>query len=692
LRIEISNSSLFKIRNPQSAIRNEEFFMYHNLFSPIRINTLEIKNRIAYPSLGLLYSTDGKLNDRYYNYFQERAYGGVGLVTVGPVGVDFIGSGAIALSLANDDAIVDFQKLTGIIKDGGARAWVQLFHAGAYSHPMFVEGQQPIAPSAVYSRYSQTTPREMTLEDIHQVQDAFVRAAERAQAAGFDGVEILASAGYLITQFLSPRTNQRTDDYGGSFENRVRFARELIESMRARLGPEYPLTIRMAGNDFVRDSNTDTETPEFAKVYEQAGVDAINVTGGWHESRVPQLPMHLPRSAFAFLALNIKKAVSVPIIASNRISDPDTADQVIKDGYADMVNLGRVLIADPQWPQKAFEGKVDEIRPCVGCSQGCTDEVFNGRPVFCVGNARAGFEGERQILKTEDPKNVMIVGAGAGGLEAAVTAAMRGHQVEVYEKDSDIGGQLWIAGAPPHKQEMLEFIRYYRSLIDKYQIPLHLNATVDTDVVKKQNPDYIILAEGAQPVLPEIDGYDDPCVYSAWQVLKGNPVLGKSVAVIGGGSVGLETALFIAAKGTLTPETLHFLFAYEAVSNERLRELMFQGSSRVTVFEMLPKIGKDVGKSTKWILFDNLKRYKVSVKTSTTVTSIRKGTVKFQKDGQEKQMQFDNVVLASGTQSVPGLSAEIKKLGVPFATVGDGVRPGKLNEAIHGGFLAAINI
>ena len=234
--------------------------MYRNLFSPIRINTLEIKNRIAYPSLGLLYSTDGKLNDRYFNYFQERANGGVGMLTVGPVGVDFIGSGAIALSLANDDAIVDFQKLTGIIKDGGARAWIQLFHAGAYSHPMFVGGQQPIAPSAVYSRYSQTTPREMTLQDIHQVQDAFVRAAERAKAAGFDGIEILASAGYLITQFLSPRTNQRTDDYGGCFENRVRFPKELIELMRARLGPEYPLTIRMAGNDFVRDSNTDTES------------------------------------------------------------------------------------------------------------------------------------------------------------------------------------------------------------------------------------------------------------------------------------------------------------------------------------------------------------------------------------------------------------------------------------------------
>ena len=666
--------------------------MYRYLFSPIQINRLEIKNRVAYPSLGLLYSKNGKLNDRYFNYFKERANGGAGLVTVGPVGVDFIGSGAIALSLDNDDAISDFEKLTGIIKDEGARAWVQLFHAGAYSHPMFVEGQQPIAPSAVYSRYSQTTPREMTVEDIHQVQEAFVRAADRAKNAGFDGIEILASAGYLITQFLSPRTNKRTDAYGSSFENRVRFPRELIERVRKQVGAEYPLTIRMAGNDFVPESNTDTETPEFAKIYEQAGVDAINVTGGWHESRVPQLPMHLPRAAFAFLALNVKKAVSVPVIASNRISDPDNAERIIQDGYADMVNLGRVLIADPEWPRKAQEGRVNEIRPCVGCSQGCTDEVFNGRAVFCVGNARAGFEGERQLLKTDRPQKVMVVGAGAGGLEAAVTAAICGHQVEIFEKDSDIGGQLWIAGAPPHKQEILEFIRYYRAQINKHRIPLHLNTTVDSEVIRKKNPDYIILAEGARPMLPQIDGADDPCVYSAWQVLKGNPVLGKSVAVIGGGSVGLETAVFIAAKGTITPETLHFLFTYEAASPERLRELLFKGSSKVTVFEMLPRIGQDVGKSTRWILFDNLKRYNISVKTGARVTSVHNGMVKFQKDGREEEMQFDNVVLASGSQSVTGISADVKKMGYPFATVGDGVRAGKLNEALHGGFLAAINI
>ncbi|MDX1708500.1 MAG: FAD-dependent oxidoreductase, partial [Desulfobacterales bacterium] len=585
-----------------------------------------------------------------------------------------------------------FKKLTTIIKEGGARAWVQLFHAGAYSHPMFIDGQQPMAPSAVHSRYSQTIPREMTTEDIHQTHENFARAALRAKEAGFDGVEILASAGYLISQFLSIKTNHRTDDYGGSFENRVRFPRELIELLRKRLGPGYPLTIRMAGSDFVRGSNTDTETPDFARVYEKAGVDAINVTGGWHESRIPQLPMHLPRAAFAFLSLNIKKAVSVPVMASNRISNPDIAEQIIRDGYADMVNLGRVLIADPQWPQKAFEGKVEEIRPCVGCSQGCTDEVFSGRPVFCVGNARAGFEGERQLAICESPKKVMVVGAGASGLEAAVTAANRGHQVEVYEKDSDIGGQLWMAGAPPHKQEILEFIRYYRAQIKKHQIPLHLNTAVDANLVRQQNPDYIILAEGAEPTWPPIDGYDDPCVFSAWQILKQNPSLAKSVAVVGGGSVGLETALFIAAKGTLAPETLHFLFGYDAIDPERLRELMFQGSSKVTVFEMLPKIGQDIGKSTRWIVFDNLKRYGVAVKTGARVTSVRDGNVKFVKRDRAQQLQFDNVILASGARSVAGLSTQIKKLGIPFATVGDGLRLGKLNDAIHGGFLAALNI
>ncbi|MCB2147640.1 MAG: FAD-dependent oxidoreductase [Deltaproteobacteria bacterium] len=666
--------------------------MYRYLFSPITINRLEIKNRIAYPSLGLLYSYDSKLNDRYYHFFRERARGGAGIVTVGPVGVDFLGSGILALSIAGDEAIPDFSTVAAIIKEEGARAWIQLFHAGAYSHPFLIDGKDPIAPSAVYSKYSKATPREMTIEEIHQVQEAFAAAARRAVAAGFDGVEIIGSAGYLITQFLSPLKNRRTDPYGGSFENRLRFPTELIAKVRNAVGPDVPLTIRMAGNDFVPGSNTDTETPKIAAAYQAAGVDAINVTGGWHESRVPQLPMELPRTAYAFLALTIKNAVSVPVMASNRIASPDDAERILRDGYADMVNLGRVLIADPQWPAKAFDGRADEIRPCVACSQGCTDEIFSGRPVYCVGNPRAGFEAERKMLPADSPKAIMVVGAGAAGLEAAVTAAQRGHRVEIFDRDSDIGGQLWIAGAPPHKHELLEFIRYYRAMVNRYRIPLHLNTVVDMDLIRENAPDHVIVAEGARALIPPIPGAEDPEVLNAWQVLKENPILGKQVAVIGGGAVGLETALFVAAKGTLTPEVLHFLMAFDAIPPERLKELMFAGTSSVTVFEMLDKAGRDVGKSTRWILMDRLKRYGVEIKTGATVLSIDGSEVIWEQDGKRQSGRFDSVVLASGSRSENHLAKTLADAGISHTVVGDGIRPGKLSDAIHGGFLAAIEL
>lgn len=666
--------------------------MYNTLLSPVKINKLEIRNRVVYPSLGLLYSYDGTLNDRYYNYFQEKAMGGTGLVTVGPVGIDFIGSGNIIPMLDKDDAIPAFKKMASVIKEEGARAWVQLFHAGAYSYPMLLNGEPPIAPSAIYSRYSKAMPREMTLEDIERVRESFVNAALRAQEAGFDGVEILGSGGYLITQFLSTVKNQRIDDYGGSFENRVRFPKEVIEQTRKRLGEDFPLTIRMAGNDFVTGSNTDMETKEFAKVYETAGVDAISVTGGWHETHVPQLPASLPQSGFAFLAYNIKKEVSVPVMASNRISSPESAEKLLKEGYADMVSIGRGLIADPQWVNKAMVGKPDEIRPCVACLQGCMDSVMSGKPVTCVANPMAGYEGERKVEKCEFPKNVMVVGAGLAGLEAAVTAAQAGHRVDLYEKNNEIGGQLWVAGAPPHKGELFKFVGYYQAMLWKHNVSLHLNTKVDERLIRERKPDFLIVAEGAEPLLPPIDGIDDPSVISAWDLLKEDRLLGDEVAIIGGGAVGLETALKVAAKGTITPEVLHFLFTYEAESVERLRELMFKGTSNVTVVEMLPKVGKDVGKSTKWVLMSDLEKYGVGLITEAKVISIKNGLLTYEKDGQEHQRQFDNIINAAGSKSVKNIAEKIEKLDIPFAVIGDGAQPGKINHAVHGGFLAALDI
>ncbi len=666
--------------------------MYPLLFSPITINRLEIKNRIAYPSMGLLYSHDGAVNDRYRDYFREKARGGAGIVTVGPVRIDWVGGMGVTLSLADDRDIAPISGLARVIKEEGARAWIQLFHAGGYAASWLIGGERPIGPSEVYNSYSKETPRAMTLEEVEQTVENFIRAAERAREAGFDGVEVIASAGYLITQFLSPIRNVRTDRYGGSFENRTRFPREVLEGMRRRLGRGFPISVRMAGNDFIPGSNTDLEAPDIARVYEAAGADLINVTGGWHEARIPQLPMRVPRGAYSYLALNIKRAVSVPVMASNRIATPREAERIIGDGMADMVNLGRVLLADPYWPRKAFEGRENEIRPCIACNQGCTDTIFNGEAVFCVVNPRAGYEGVRNIKKTASPKKVVVAGAGPGGLEAAVCAAEAGHRVELYERGSAIGGQLRIAGAPPHKEEIFEIIRYYEAMLAKHRIPVHLNTALTGETVACLNADAVIVAEGAAASRPPIEGADDASVLSSWSVLAGAPVPGEEIAVIGGGAVGMETAHFLAAKGTLAPEVLHFLFFYEGESVDRLRELVRRGTKRVTIFEMQPRIGADVGRSTRWVLAADLERLGVHVITGARVTSIRDGVVSWRADGCDNARKFDAVVMAAGSVPVSALSKALADAGVPHVAVGDCVKPRRINDAIHEAFLAVMRL
>lgn len=665
--------------------------MFENLFSPIKINQVEIKNRIVFPAMGLLYSLDKKLNDRYENFYVERARGGAGIVTVGPVGIGQLGVGLGALSIETDEDIPSFARLVEKIKQAGARAWIQLYHAGAYVRPVQISGQQPFAPSAQYCTFSGTQTREMTLEDIKAIQEAFVRCGERAEAAGFDGVEIIGSAGYLICQFLSPLTNQRTDQYGGSFENRVRFPREIIEQMRVRLGPHYPITIRIAGNDFVPGSNTDLEIQDFARVYEKAGVDAINVTGGWHEANIPQLTMELPRGGFSYLAQNIKNVANIPVMASNRITDPYTAEQIIKDGMADMVNLGRVLMADPAWPVKAKAGHTEQICPCVACLQGCMDELFNLRPAICMVNARTGFEGERKIAPTSTPKSVMVIGGGPGGLEAAFRAAQAGHKVQLYEKAERLGGQLWIAGTPPNKQELWEIIKFYDQMLKMHGVQVFLNTEVDIELIKRRCPDYIIAAEGAKALVPPIEGIEDASVVSAWDALKKDVQLGTDIAIIGGGAVGLEAAHYIARKGTISPDTLYFLFKHEAETVERLKQLLLVGNKKITIFEMTPRVGRDVGKSTRWGLFDSLAKHGVTIITEARVQSIHAGLVTYEKNGAQYQ-QFDHIINAAGSESVRTVADQLKQTGIPFAIVGDSVRPAQILNAIHEAYLAVMNI
>ncbi|NLB52934.1 MAG: FAD-dependent oxidoreductase [Syntrophomonadaceae bacterium] len=663
--------------------------MFKTLLSPITINKTVIKNRIVFPAMGLLYSFDEKLNDRHENFYLERARGGTGIITVGPIGIGELGVGAAAPSIASDDAVPSFSKLAQKIQNAGAKAWVQLYHAGAYVRPLQIGGQIPIAPSAVYSNFTRLVPREMSIADIKKVQQSYIRCAERVMEAGFDGVEIIASAGYLICQFLSPLTNKRNDEYGGSFDNRVRFVREIIEQMRQRLGPDFPITIRMAGNDFVPGSNTDYDTPEFARVYEKAGVDAISVTGGWHESHVPQLPGDLPRGGFVYLARSIKEAVSIPVMASNRIPDPFLAEQILQEGSADMINLARVLMADPYWPLKTLKGKPAQIRPCIACLQGCMDELFNFRPSICAVNARTGFEGERKIKKAQDPIRVLVIGAGPAGLEAAYRAAQAGHNVEIYEKARQIGGQLWLAGTPPHKQDFLKLISFYEEMLQLYKVSTFLGREVTSDLINQRKPDHIIAAEGAEIAVPAIKGFENPDVVSAWEVLKGNIIPGKKIAIIGGGAVGLETALFLASKGTISPETLHFLFRYEAEKTERLRELICKGAHEVTVFEMLPAIGKGLGRSTRWIVLDNIHRYELKVITEAKIIEVKNGEVWFEK-GSLQSLKFDTVINATGSKPVRKIAQMLGTTGIPYSVIGDSVRPAGIMEAIHQAYLTVM--
>jgi len=663
--------------------------MFPKLFSPIKIGPVEVRNRIAMPAFGLLYAEKRQCSQRMVDFYEARAKGGCGLLIVGGIGIDFLGSGWAMPTLEADEYIPGFAKLAQACLRHGAKVFVQLFHSGRYQHSMLINGQKAVAPSAVASRYTKEEPRELKREEILEIEEKYAAAAERAKKAGLDGVEVIASAGYLISQFLSPLTNLRTDDYGGGFENRVRFGREVIEKVRGRVGRDFAVTVRVAGNDFMPGSNRNPESAETCKVFVKAGADAINVTGGWHETQVPQLPMMVPRGAFVYLAGGIRRAVSVPVLASNRIVAPAQAEEILADGLADMLCVGRAQIADPEWANKAREGRAEEIRPCVGCMQGCMDRIFSGKPLACLCNPQAGYEAERKLEPAATKKRIVVIGAGPGGLEAACTAARRGHQVTVLEKSKTIGGQLPLVAAPPGREEFGSLLKFYQAEVKRLKIAVKLGKPATAAMVKRMKPDAVIVATGSEAIVPPIPGVDRPEVVTAWAALSGQAELGRRVAVIGGGAVGVETAIFIAAKGTLPAEVLKFLFIHEAEDIETLKKLAVHGSREVAILEMLPRVGQDLGQTSRWVLMKELKTLGVDTLTGAKVTEIKAGEVLYQSGDQTRSLACDSVVLALGSRSVDGLAMELEQSGLLVRKVGDTISPRKVMDAVHEGFLAA---
>ncbi|MCB2188174.1 MAG: NAD(P)/FAD-dependent oxidoreductase [Deltaproteobacteria bacterium] len=665
---------------------------YPLLFSPCQVGALELRNRLVVPAMHLNCTPYGTVTDQLVAFYRERAAGGAALCIVGGCVVGPEAGGPIFISLQKDDDIPGLTTLTQAIHQGGSLAGAQLYQAGAYAHGMLIGGQA-LSSSPHVSGFTKEECRAMTLEDIARVQDDFARAAVRAREAGFDMVEILGSAGYLICQFLSPKINSREDQYGGSLENRMRFGLEVVAKVRAAVGGDFAVGIRLAGNDFVPGSHTNQEARQMAQACEAAGVDLINVTGGWHESRVPQITAELPPAGFSYLARGIKRAVKqVPVAASNRIHSPGLGEAILARGDADLICMGRPLLADPELPSKARAGRTSLIRRCVACNQGCFDAIPKMQPVGCMVNPRAGREAQVP-LPADRPllKKVVVVGGGAAGGQAALTLAQRGSEVVLFETAPRLGGQLTWYPEPTGKPDFASIPGWQEAYLRELGVVLRLGEAATAAAVMALAPDHVIVATGGTPATPPFPGVDQPSVVQAWEVLQsGRPLAGPDVVVVGGGAVGLETALHVARQGALTPDQVYFLTLFGAEDREALSRLVADGSYRVTVLEMLPKVGQEIGRSTRWIVLGLLKRFGITVKTQARVLAVEPGQVRLAYHDAEETIPAATVILATGFSPVNRLAGELSAQGLAVTLVGDANQGGSVLAAIRQGFDAAM--
>ena len=662
------------------------------LFQPIKIGKLEIPNRILMPAMHMNMARDFEVTDQLVDFYAERARGGAGMITVGYATVDEMSGTVANIGGHKDEFIPGLARLAGAIRENGARASVQLNHAGRYNFSFFLGGQQAVAPSAVASRMTKETPRELSLDEIKQIIESFGRAALRVKKAGYDAVEVLSATGYLISQFLSQVTNKRADEYGGSFENRMRFGLEVMQAIKRQTGKDFPLVVRINGNEYMPGGLGRKELQEYARRLVAVGVDAICVNVGWHEARVPQIVAEVPRGVFAYLSRGIKEAVDVPVIASHRINDPELAREMIGDGMCDMVAMGRPLIADPYLPEKARTGRENEIVHCIACGQGCFDHLFELKPVECLCNPRAGRERETEAKKAKAPKKVMVIGGGAAGMSAATAARDLGHDVSIYDKADRLGGQLHLAGAPPGREEFIQLARDLQNQLVARGVKIMLNQPVDESLVEKEKPQAVIIATGAVPITLPIPGADLPNVVQAWDVLEGKVRTGRRVVVIGGGAVGMETALLLADKGTLSGDALKFLLLNGAEAAEDLYELASRGTKEVVILEMIEKVGKDIGRSTRWPMMQDAERAGIQMRIATRALEITESSVKVETGGKVEEIPADTVVLAAGAQAFNPLQETLEKRRIPVQVVGDARTPAKAFDAIHQGFAAGRNV
>ena len=644
--------------------------MLDQLFSPMKIGTCEIKNRLVVPAMVVDYNTeDGFITEKYLKYMEEKARGGWGLIITEDFMVQEGRKGYNYIAGMWDDKFIEgATELTRRVHAQGSKIFCQMYHPGYQVTPLTAAGIGAVAPSNTKSPACQVPAREMTVDEIHQLVADFGQAARRARESGFDGVEIHGAHGYLLAEFLSPAVNRRVDEYGGCFENRVRIVDEIIASIREQVGPDYPVQIRISTKDFVEGGRTEAETYELAAHLEEVGFDAIHASNGMYQS-APREAIIAPM--FADHALNmdraeqIKRAVSIPVILANRVNDPRMADTLIKMGKADFVAMGRGSLADPDLPNKAREGKLDSIRYCIGCVQGCSGGIMAETGAECLVNPRIGHELEGELEPVAEPRRVMVVGGGPAGLIAAETAAKRGHKVELYEAQGELGGQFRAAAYPVGKGELATFVSQLRRSLDELSVPVHLNTEVTGELIESEAPDAIILATGAKPLMPRIPGIER--AVTAEDVLLGNvDVPWGPVVVCGGGEVGCETANFIASTNMMAP---------------------------VTVLEMQDQVLTDMSFATKMCLMEMLQRSRVDIRTGATVSRVEEdGVVYVDASGSEVTVPAATVVSAFGYKAFNPLEEAARARCDDVQVVGCAVKAGNALVATREGYAAGLAV
>lgn len=656
---------------------------YPHLLAPLDLGFTTLKNRVLMGSMHVgLEEVEGGY-DRMAAFYAERAAGGVGLIVTGGIspndhGVTFHGGSKL-------DTLEEAEKhkvITQAVHDAGGKIALQILHTGRYSYQA-----ENVAPSAIQAPINPVKPHALTSAEVNQTIADFANCAKLSQIAGYDGVEIMGSEGYLINEFIAARTNHRDDEWGGSYENRIRFPIEIVKRTRAEVGENFIIIYRLSMLDLVEGGSTLEEVIQLAKEIEKAGATIINTGIGWHEARIPTIATKVPRAAFTWVTKKLKGSVQIPLVTSNRINTPEMAEHVLAQGDADMVSMARPMLADAEFVLKAEQGRSDEINTCIGCNQACLDQIFSMQIATCLVNPRACYETELIFKESAVKKNIAVIGAGPAGLSFATYAADRGHQVTVFDAASQIGGQFNIAKTIPGKEEFYETLRYFKRKIElQPNIKLVLNHTATYEELSAENYDDIVVATGVTPRELTIEGIDHPKVLSYIEVLRERKPVGKKVAIIGAGGIGFDTAEYLSHEGesgSLNPQKFYDEWgidtSYAHVGGLK-QPVLEQSDREIYLLQRKAKaVGASLGKTTGWIHRTGLKHRDVKMIAGASYDKIDDQGLHITVNDQPTVLEVDHVIICAGQESYTAMYDQLKADGKNVHLIGGAKEAGELD-------------